>query len=347
MTLSRLLQKTYVRHVLFWICIYVFYVSTAWVLVEDRSTLMILDFYKLLSQMFSAYGILYLLVPKLLHKNKILFTLSVLAYLYLSFALMITLRYYYLEIEYASSFRVPDASYWWRVTDFKVFFNEIIWHIFPTLLLASWSYYTRQRELVELREQQKITELNLLKNQLNPHFLFNTLNNLYTLALKKSDDTPDVIARLSDIFDYMLYRCNDQFVPLSGEISLLENYLALEKVRYGKRLQVHFTHKVESTAEIAPLLMLTFIENAFKHGVKEEIKVASIDIDLKASSEIIAFTARNSKPQIVSDGPQLNREAIGLANAKKRLNLLYPEKHHLHIEETQEFFKVTLKLELS
>ena len=148
--------------------------------------------------------------------------------------------------------------------------------MFPTVILTIFNYYKEQKEVANLLEKKKTNELDALKNQLNPHFLFNTLNNLYVLALKKSDKTPEVIAKLSEILDYILYRCKNAFVPLKNEINLLHNYIALEKVRYNKRVDVTFNESIENNVQIAPLLLLTFLENAFKHGVSQEINKAKI-----------------------------------------------------------------------
>ena len=120
-------------------------------------------------------------------------------------------------------------------------------------------------------------ELKVLKNQLNPHFLFNTLNNLYALTLKKDDKAPEVIAKLSEILDFVLYRCNDDFVCMEKEIKLLENYISLEKLRYSEnRLAISFTKDIQENSKISPLILLTFVENAFKHGVINETEKAMI-----------------------------------------------------------------------
>ena len=141
-------------------------------------------------------------------------------------------------------------------------------------------------------------ELKTLKNQLNPHFLFNTLNNLYTLALKKDDKAPEVIAKLSEILDFVLYRCNEDYVSVEKEITLIENYIALEKLRYNEdRLDILFTKNIEVSNKISPLIILTFIENAFKHGVINETQKATIRLNLKSKTQHIIFSIENTKPQ--------------------------------------------------
>ena len=203
-------------------------------------------------------------------------------------------------------------------------------------------FYKNQQKYLQLNEQKKTAELTALKHQLNPHFLFNTLNNIYALAIKKSDQTPEVIDKLSDILDYMLYRCNDTFVSLQKEIELIENYLSLEKVRYGKRVQISFEKEIQQDVKIAPLLLLTFIENAFKHGVSQELKEAFITIRIRTEKKQIIFFLENSKSK--TKVKKNTKYCIGLKNVKKQLDLLYLNNNFLDIENTKESYKVTLKL---
>ena len=178
---------------------------------------------------------------------------------------------------------------------------------------------------------------------MNPHFLFNNLNNLYALSVEKSDKAPEVIKKLSDILDYILYGSDQKFVPIQKEIELIENYLALEHVRYEDRVIISFKNSITENCKIAPLLLLTFIENSFKHGVSLELKTAMVKIDLSNDNENIIFKIFNTKPLSNIEKP-IEKKAIGLTNVEQQLNLLYPNTHHLNIEETEESFSVTLKL---
>ncbi len=226
-----------------------------------------------------------------------------------------------------------------------IFFRNPAIYLPPAVGLMALQYLQKQRNLAELKEQQKNNELLALKNQMNPHFLFNTLNNLYTLALKKSDKTPEVIAKLSEILDYMLYRCNEAQVPIQREIELLENYLGLEKVRYGKRIDIQFDHQIAADVKIAPLLLLHFVENAFKHGVRQELDQADIQIKLQASDDEIDFSIRNSIPNDSQESSS-ETEGIGLQNIRRQLQLLYPKRHQLEIRKERSRFGVELKLRL-
>ncbi len=337
--------KSLASHALLWLLVFLFFVLPT--LGYQSMKLAYVGAYatKLLPQMLVAYGMIHILVPYVLNRfGKILFGISVFAILYLSFVLYTFLRYYGFELIFPEFYRVPrEVDFWWRATDFHYFAKNVIWFLFPAVILMSVRYYKHQREALELREQKKTAELNALKNQLNPHFLFNTLNNLYALALKKSDQTPEVIAKLSEILDYILYRCNDEFVSLKDEVQLLNNYISLEKIRYGKRVNINFESNIESQLKIAPLLLLTFFENAFKHGVSQEIKEAKILANLSSNENNINFSIENtvSSHKYESEG---GRESIGLINVKKQLELIYGDKYELEILEAKGIYKVSLRI---
>ncbi|WP_347921886.1 sensor histidine kinase [Pontimicrobium sp. SW4] len=304
---------------------------------------------KTVPQIILSYIAIYVLIPFLLNKKrKVLFVISSLVLIYFAYTFHTALRCYYLVPKYPEIFSVrPPLIFIERITNVYAFLGNITGLIFPTIILMVLNYYRHQKEILSLKERQKSSELEALKNQLNPHFLFNTLNNLYALSLKKSDKSPEVIERLSDILDYILYKCKDKYVNIEGEIDLLENYIALEKLRYGKRLNIVFNHSVEDNIKIAPLLLLTLTENAFKHGVEEEINVASIKIQLKATKKEIYFNIENTIPVVVSTTNDIvdNRESIGLKNIEKQLQLLYKSNNYvLHISDKNNVFGVILKL---
>ena len=163
------------------------------------------------------------------------------------------------------------------------------------------------------------------------------------MALQKSDKTPEVISVLSDILDYMLYRCNEKYVSLDKEIELIENYITLEKLRYGKRAKVSFHKSVNEMIKIAPLILLTFIENAFKHGVGQEINEAELNISLSSEAKNILFTIRNTIPNS-SSALENTTSSIGILNVKKQLELLYPNSHELKIDHTERHYSVQLNL---
>lgn len=195
--------------------------------------------------------------------------------------------------------------------------------IFGFLKLVKDQYLVKQRTLL-LEKEKTEAELNTLKAQLNPHFLFNTLNNIYSLSLVNSPITSKSIAGLSQILDHVLYRCNDTFVPLSTEITLLHNYIELEKLRYDERLEVNFEHHIDQDAGIVPLILLSIVENAFKHGAGESIGKPKIDIELKLSKNQFYFMVSNT---FVPKAQEENTAPIGLHNISKQLALMYAKNH--------------------
>ena len=198
---------------------------------------------------------------------------------------------------------------------------------------------TLETKILDTQLKLKEQELNYLKMQIHPHFLFNTLNTMYGFALKKADQTPDMILKLSNLLDYLLYQAEKPFVLLSEEISHIKDYIDLEKMRFNDTLQVHFNIDVTSeTTTIAPMLLLPFIENSFKHGSIIDGKL-TIDIHLIATSNAIDFRIQNSNSE-----HNESQQGIGLDNIKKRLELLYGDQYHLDISTKNALFSVQLLL---
>lgn len=334
-------------HCVYWISFLLLYISGK----SEEDTYFVFTFiymWKILAEVTAAYGLIYWIIPQTLNKKKyLLFILGATGWLYLVFALLMTFKYYYLQPKYPAFFdgwlgqkmTVPE-----RLTSFKLIFREFSFITYPIIILGFISFNRKQQRLLKLEEEKKSMELKFLKNQLNPHFLFNTLNNLYTLTLKKDDKAPEVIAKLSEILDFVLYRCTEDYVSIEKEIALIENYIALEKLRYNEnRLNISFTKDISENNTISPLIILTFIENAFKHGVVNETEKAKIQLNLESKKNQIVFCIENTKPQNES-AFLTDKSQIGLENVRKQLDLLYPKKHQLEIEETQTNFKVKLYL---
>jgi len=194
-----------------------------------------------------------------------------------------------------------------------------------------------------LTEEKLQNELRFLRAQTNPHFLFNTLNNVYALARKKSDQTAPVIMKLSKLLRFMLYECNQERIPLEQEIRVIEDYLELEKLRYNDRLEVRFEKSVDDFSTlITPLLLLPLIENAFKHGTSETRFETFVHIQLNVVNDQLQLHIENSK-----DEEDNNSVAgIGLPNVHRQLTLLYPQGHQLEINNGKQIFSVDLSINL-
>lgn len=339
-------NKTLAKHLLFWCIAFVYYLSISWLYEKNKLLLSQAVLFDLLFQISIAYSVICVFIPKLLNKNKkVLFFIATFLVIYISYISYSAFRCFYLAEVFKEEYAYrPPLIFSERITDIYTFLGSLPSYLSPTIVLLILNYYKQQKETASLLEQKKTNELNALKNQLNPHFLFNTLNNLYTLALKKSDKTPDVIAKLSEILDYILYRCNSNFVSLKNEVTLLHNYIALEKIRYGKRVDTSFHEQIERDVQIAPLLLLTFLENAFKHGVSQEINTAKIYINIIGNSNSIEFNIKNTKPANSEKKNIINRDSIGLQNIKKQLDLLYPNKYTLDILDINNTYSVILKI---
>ena len=201
----------------------------------------------------------------------------------------------------------------------------------------------KEREKTLMAEKLQ-AELKFLKTQTNPHFLFNTLNNIYALARKKSDDTADVVMKLSKLLRFMLYEARKNRISLVEEIHMIESYLELERIRYNERLQIRFEkHVDDSSQEIAPMILLPFIENAFKHGAGETRFESFILIDLRLKNGILAFEIQNSKDDHESNEVHEN---IGLSNVRRQLQLMYKD-YDLKIKSLANTFNVSLTLNLN
>lgn len=352
-------RKTWTSHAwlaAFWSLVFILNVGPSWDKFSSPRELIETAGLTTLLQILVAAVSMALLVPRLLDRGRWLLSLVGLFVLLLVVSeLFVVIRHQYLEPTYPDTYRSflqliahrslaerMDLSWsmrWIIFTKFPVL-------LFPTVLLLVHSYYQKQRSLLELNKQKVAAELDSLKNQLNPHFVFNTLNNIYALALKKSDDTASAVEKLAAILDYVVYRCAAPLVDLQAEIALIENYIALEKIRYGDRLQTTVSNQVTRPATLPPLILLTLLENAFKHGARDELDVARIDVAVRNDQSQLHIRISNSKPKLVA--AKRNGEGqVGLANLHKQLQLLYPDAHSIEVSETTDRYTTELSLALT
>ena len=212
-------------------------------------------------------------------------------------------------------------------------------------IISDWLRHMREKQELETKTMQ--SELRFLKSQINPHFLFNTLNNLYALTLKKSDKAPDIVIKLSEMMRYMLYECNEKRVFLSNEVKYIQNYLDLEKLRQGKNVKIHFeVEGMISTEKIAPLMFTPFLENSFKHGLSNHIAPGFVNIYLKIEDNCVHFHIENSKPETKPVQLHPRSGGIGLVNLRRRLDLQYPNTYKLKVDDTPNTYGVTMDIEL-
>ncbi len=338
-------KKTFVTHILFWIIIFLFYVfaSTSSELFEQSLETTV---YKFPLLIIAAYAFNDWQVPAYLkQKRYIAFAMSMIFMIILLVFLFRLIGYYHLD-KYCAEGPYPLLS----LVDFP--FYMFSFH-FPALIMFFFKTSKEQEQerekILQLEKEKIATELKYLKGQLNPHFLFNTLNNLYSYVIAKSPKAPDMVLQLSEILDYILYKSQHQFVSLKEEVHTIDNYIALEQIKYGKRLQVTFEKEFSDDHELSvtPLLLLSIVENAFKHGVRDNVVKPIIKIELIQQERQINFNVWNTKSETeINNNNNIDKKGIGLANIQRQLDLIYPNLHTFDIEDSNTSFNLKLTLNL-
>ncbi len=228
--------------------------------------------------------------------------------------------------------------------------SKMSFYLFYTTGTGMAAFFLRRnmlfrRENAEKEKLQKEMELNYLKEQVNPHFLFNSLNSIYSLSRQQSPETPDVVMQLSELMRYQLESSKKDTVLLKKELEFIENYLLLEEKRLSKRCTIEFLIGGDLLDfRIAPMLLIPFVENAIKHGAHSTNKRSVIDVSASLKNRTLHFSVVNSKPPIASS---LKREGMGLENVRRRLNLLYPNSHLLEIDDGEKAYRVNLAIDLT
>lgn len=287
----------------------------------------------------AALVINYVLLPRYLYKNRYLE--------FVIYALVIIGIVIFVEEAFLEQIFYPDT----RGKKFLgVFYNLLSTMPTITILVGfkfAWDALKKQQEVIELRNTVKESELQFLKSQINPHFLFNNMNNLYAYAVEQSPKTPEIILELSSVLRYMLYECQAPFVSITKEMEHIENYINLSELHVEGRGEVTFEKgNIPSNYQIAPLILSVFIENAFKHSVSSQTKNIIIVIDVKVCDDgVLHFICKNSFCE--QSNTQSMDSGIGLENVKKRLELIYPKCHTLKIETEHDQYIVDLTINLS
>jgi two-component system, LytTR family, sensor kinase len=286
-------------------------------------------------KLFLVYASLLYLVPRFLLKKKYVYFAVALVLLSLSSAVLNQLYLHFILKSVSVNEQFWDIE---MITKRLTFLNS------PLLFALTFEGIKLNMQL----SREKLTaELALLKNQLQPHFFFNTLNNLYGLVLGKSDLAPELILKLSGMMRYILYDSNKETVKLEEEVNFIINYIAIEKIRYGKRVKVTVDIS-ESLPSIPfpPLILFTFIENAFKHGVAQEIEEGWIELKLAVEGSSLTYKIKNSLPIVTYTSQMESKEGIGLKNIRQRLQILYGDKHQFNCTQTATTFEAVLSVSL-
>ncbi len=227
-----------------------------------------------------------------------------------------------------------------------VLFNYPIYAGMAVIIKMMKRDWLKQQETQQIAREKAKAELQLLKAQIHPHFLFNTINNIYFFTLTASPKAPEMLMKLADILQYIINECSRSLVPLGKELKMIEDYMALEKIRYGDRLKMEVEIKGEYISKmISPLLLIPLVENSFKHGASKMLQHPWVNLDITINDQYLYFLLSNSRPDEIP--LQQHFGHIGLNNVKKRLQLLYPGAHEMSIVNSPRSFEVFLKIGLT
>lgn len=346
--------KYKIHHLLFW----TLYHFTWWTAYEGgvgsvinslKEPLYLAKFLSLIIfQALGVYFCLYYLIPKFLEKGKLLLYIVLVLLTVLAIALAIT-GGYYLGLSFSSHEQDVAAS-------LDYFFKK---HALPSSMSSmtlgmsiklAKNYLESQRRQQVLEKEKLETELKFLKSQFNPHFLFNTINSIFVLINKNTNQAKDALAKFSELLRYQLYECNESEIPLSRELTYLESFIELEKLRQDPNLEIQTRLLQQSTGNlaIAPFILMPFVENAFKHVSKTNEKSNWIHISLELTSNLFKFNISNS----LSENSEKSQDAfksngLGLKNVQRRLELLYQHKHVLEVMNKNGVYSTSLEIELA
>jgi len=342
------------RHLLFWLAVFLYHVMRVGLMmpeVSSASALRALLNYSLtwgvIPNVFVSYLVAYYLVPKYFNRQRyIAFSFSIMLLVVMLVANVLFRNYLDLNPRVRSAIGLSGGLaffYNFRPGIIRVFGNPpLICCLFLSIkILKNW--HLGQVESETLAKENASAELQLLKAQIHPHFLFNTLNNIYSFSLNQSPQATTLVRKLSGMLGYMINECDEKLVSLEKELKLIQDYMGLEKVRYGKRLDMQVEiHGDFENKLIAPLLMIPFVENSFKHGTSQMLQHPWIKLEITTVNDQLFFRLSNSKPSLSHANKQ--NKGIGLTNVQKRLHLVYPGKHQLDISETDDRFTVNMQI---
>lgn len=329
-------------HVFFWFCAWSFFFFYYKRYSEVNSYTLLASFINLVVAIATVYTFNYYLIPKILLKNQ--------WKKFIAFAFVAIVLFFYMEL-LLTLFLVVKLLYdghslFPEIVDVAMLFFNLFFVVFIAIAIK---FYKRWSE-IDYREQkvqkEKVeAELQMLKTQINPHFLFNTLNSIYVLAMKNSEQTANMVMKLSDILDYILYKIDTPRIAISAEIQMIENYIELEKIRFTNRVNLSLSAGIESKdIQIPPMLIIPFIENAFKHGVAKSLEKSWIKISIQERGKMMNIAVSNSKGQ---NQAKSETGGIGLANVKKRLEILFHDSYILDISEKINSYEVFLSIPIN
>ncbi|WP_338040884.1 sensor histidine kinase [Maribacter polysaccharolyticus] len=340
---------SYVHHIIFW-SIYFMFNTLRWghvhndLLYSLKTNLVGFPIHIALS-----YFNVYYLMPKYIYTRKyVSYALLILASLLIMLLVKFNVTYYFVSTNV-----MPEAP---EVVDtmtlnyaITTMLGELYVISFVTAIKITVDWLRETNKLHDLEKRQLMTELKFLRSQVSPHFFFNTLNNIYSLTLEKSDNAPEVVLKLSELMRYLLYAANKPKQSLKKEIDCIQNYIDLERIRFDDSLEVNLELSgILENKKISPMLLVPLIENCFKHGANQNIGNIFIDIKIKVEKDMLYFKVSNTMPKKRKKKKSSTKNSgIGLSNVKKRLELGYGQNDYdLKIYEKEKMFHVELKLKV-
>jgi len=348
MDLSKFINSKFIlSHFLFWIGVWFFYVYFFSYNSTDSNYVTWFSIFLIPVTMVTTYFVVYYLIPRyLLEKKYLLFILySVYTVILSTWLILMTI---FASLVFLSNLNIDKMPPMSRNYIFVLILVYLVVMVVSFVNLLNHNFRTEsknkelQNKILETQLQMKDQELDYLKKQIHPHFLFNTLNTIYGFALKRSKNTSDIILKLSNLLDYILYQVNKPKVSLQEEVLHLKEYIELEKIRFQDTLKVsfqtgnNFEHKM-----IPPMLLIPFVENAFKHGNLKD-GYLQIHLNIELVEEKLQFEIRNT---VKNEDETEKKPGIGLHNIKKRLDLIYPGQYQMDITTKEDWFIVNLNIE--
>lgn len=329
------------RHIVFWMAHIIIFSFLFKVPSQSGGNMIMLSALWVPAFILYSYPIMYWMLPSYLLKEKylqfsILLLLWAVAGYFLNYFFRINILFPFADLmNYKTANKNPWAANSYLSMNVMAGF---------CCMIALFKYWMKKQKEWMQAEKEKVTaELQLLKAQVHPHFLFNTLNNIYSVSLETSPKTSQLILKLSSLLNYILYECKTDRVLLEKEIKVMKDYIDLEKERYANKLEISLNIEGDIKDKyIAPLLLLPFLENAFKHGTSEQLEKPWLSMNLTVNQNTLRCKIANSKNEDVT----INENGIGIMNVKKRLALLYPDLHQLEINNEEDFFVASLALQL-
>jgi sensor histidine kinase YesM len=329
-------------HLLFWLCAWFFFFFYYKRYSEVNIYTFIASLINLIVAVATVYTFNDYLIPKILLKNK--------QKKFIAFAFVAIVMFFYVQL-LLTLFLVVKLLYaeqrlFPEMIDVMMLFFNMFFVVFVAIAIKFYKRWSEKDYREQKVQKEKVeAELQMLKTQINPHFLFNTLNSIYVLAMKKSEQTANIVMKLSDILDYILYRINAPQIAIFNEIRIVENYIELEKIRFTNRVNLSFASNITSKdLKVPPMLIIPFVENAFKHGVAKSMKKSWIKIVIEETGEMLNIEVSNSKSQ---NPVKTKSGGIGLVNVKKRLDLLFNDYYKLTISEKDNRYEVFLSIPIN